>query len=721
MPFSPDTLASFDDICSRLAGESILARLGSDEGLVPAYSLTNELLTLVIEANDPTLVAPLEARLQAVQAVLGSRLDAGLPFDEAALGELRNLVAWLPEALLHNPKDPAVPHSEAEGASETENTLVEVEEVSDSIANRTSDLHNLAIVDRVLELNLEENRELLAEFHAEALDHLMQIEAALLTLDSVPDDRDALNSLFRSFHTIKGVSSFLHLTPIQTLTHEVESLLDLVRTDRLRLTPEMVTQILASRDAVQSMINQITVALEQGRLPSEAVRVSHLIEAVRRLAEGGTGAIEYAAGNGDGVPAGKSEEREPARADNSEAKGAVTPEAVRSVPSSTPVASSVRVNTEKLDSLMDVVGELVIVQSQLQESARGAAGVDCPPLMRNLAQLGRITKDLQHTAMALRMVPIKPMFQRIGRVVRDLSRECGKQVRFATSGEDTEIDRTVVEEIVDPLVHMVRNAVDHGLEPAEARVAAGKDAEGKISLGAAHEGSSLVIELRDDGRGLDLEKILAKARRQGLVAEDAKLAPEEITSLIFLPGFSTAEKVTSISGRGVGMDVVRRNIERLGGHVQIESVAGFGSTFRIRLPLTTAIIDGLLVRVGPDQFILPSTSVRMALRPERASLASVQGRREALDHRGKILPLHRLHQRFGIDEAVTDPTAGIVVIVECGDRTYALLVDELVNKQEVVVKNLGGFLQNLPGVAGGAILGDGNIALILDPASLCAA
>ncbi|WP_232766567.1 chemotaxis protein CheA [Geminisphaera colitermitum] len=384
---------------------------------------------------------------------------------------------------------------------------------------------------------------------------------------------------------------------------------------------------------------------------------------------------------------------------------------------------------------MDVVGELVIVQSQLQESARGAvggtaggaSGGDGSPLTRNLAQLGRITKELQRTAMALRMVPIKPMFQRIGRVVRDLSRECDKRVRFTTSGDETEIDRTVVEEIVDPLVHMVRNAVDHGLESAEARVAAGKDAVGKISLGAAHEGSTLVIELRDDGRGLDLEKILAKARKQGLVAGDARLAPEEITSLIFLPGFSTAEKVTSVSGRGVGMDVVRRNIERLGGHITIESAAGAGSTFRIRLPLTTAIIDGLLVRVGPDHFILPSTSVRMALRPVRASLASIQareGRREALDHRGKILPLHRLHRRFGIVDAVEDPTAGIVVIVENGDRAYALLVDELVNKQEVVVKNLGGFLQNLPGaagVAGGAILGDGNIALILDPASLYAA
>jgi two-component system, chemotaxis family, sensor kinase CheA len=369
---------------------------------------------------------------------------------------------------------------------------------------------------------------------------------------------------------------------------------------------------------------------------------------------------------------------------------------------------------------MDMVGELVIVQSQLQESARGLDS-ETSQLARNLTQLNRITKELQHNAMSLRMIPIKPTFQRMERLVRDLSREFGKKIAFNTAGEDTEIDRTVTEEIADPLVHMVRNALDHGLETPAERVANGKPEQGNVTLRAYHEGSSLVSELSDDGRGINPEKVLRKAQQQGLVAPDVKLSDNEIFQLIFLPGFSTAEKVTSVSGRGVGMDVVRRNIEKLRGSIHIDSKLGEGSTFRVRLPLTTAIIDGLLVRVGPDRFILPSTTVQMALRPVRSALTKVQGRGEVLDHRGRLLPLHRLHRRFAIGGAIEDPVEGIVVVMENGNRPYALLVDELLNKQEVVVKNLGSFLQQLPGVAGGAILGDGNIALILDPTSLCAA
>ncbi|MCU0793310.1 MAG: chemotaxis protein CheW, partial [Opitutaceae bacterium] len=525
-----------------------------------------------------------------------------------------------------------------------------------------------------------------------------------------------------SFHTIKGVSGFLHLGPMHRLTHEVESLLDLARTDRLRLTPAIVTCILLSRDAIQEMMGQITLALEQGKLPDKLIPVSELIASVRRLAAGDDSATPPAP-----APARASA---PAPADSSPNAPAPAPTpAAEPAPAASPTAggnrpiaslsSSVRVNTEKLDSLVDVVGELVIVQSQLQESARGADTGEASALTRNLAQLGRITKELQLTAMSLRMVPIKPTFQRMERLVRDLSREFGKPCAFETRGEETEIDRTVAEEIVDPLVHMVRNSLDHGLEPPEARRQSGKAEQGRLRLAAYHEGSNLVIELTDDGRGIDRAKVLAKARAQGLIPEGATLGPDEIHNLIFLPGFSTADKVTSVSGRGVGMDVVRRNIERLRGQIQIETELGRGTTFRIRLPLTTAIIDGLLVRVGEERFILPTITVQVALRPSREMLATIQGQGEVLDHRGKILPLHRLHRRFGIEGAVEDPTAAIVVIIELGRRVYALLVDELLNKQEVVIKNLGAYLQDRPGVAGGAILGDGTIALILDPASLC--
>jgi len=380
-------------------------------------------------------------------------------------------------------------------------------------------------------------------------------------------------------------------------------------------------------------------------------------------------------------------------------------------------SSTVRVNTDKLDSLMDVVGELVIVQSQLSESAR-VLGIENSPLQRNISQFGRLTKEMQHTAMSLRMIPIKPTFQKMERLARDLSRDFGKKVNFHVNGEDTELDRTVVEDIGDPLVHMVRNSLDHGLETTAERIAAGKSEHGNVTLKAYHEGGNIVIELSDDGRGINPDKILTKARKQGLVQPNAQLSKEEILNLIFLPGFSTAEKVTAVSGRGVGMDVVRRNIDKLRGKIEILSEIGQGSTFRIRLPLTMAIIDGLVVRVGEDRFILPSTSVQMALRPTKEAFSTVQGRGEVLDHRGKILPLHRLHRRFGIAGAIENPWEAIIVIVENNGRAHALLVDDMVSKQEVVIKPLGGFLQSLAGISGGAILGDGNIALILDPGSL---
>lgn len=705
MSLQASAFSLLDDLSSRFAGESVFARADSDEGLIPSYSLLTEMLGHV--ADEPALLAPLKA----LHARLDNLLNEARPFDKAAETHLRDVAGWLPGALnaSRNGEEPPALATQGESAP--------AEDTATHAATAVS-------ADEVLVLDMEENGELLGEFHAEAIDHLQQIEAALLVLDATPDDRDALNGLFRSFHTIKGVSGFLHLGPMHRLTHEVESLLDLARTDRLRLTPAIITEILNSRDAIVEMVGQITIALEKGKQPDKIVPVSHLIAAVRKLAAGDPAAsapapkpaaaaapveIVYSAPSADSPAVAESA---PAAAPQSQAAADSGPRPAAAV------SSSVRVNTDKLDSLVDVVGELVIVQSQLLESAKGLE-TGASTLPRNLAQLGRITKELQITAMSLRMVPIKPTFQRMERLVRDLSRDFGKQVAFETNGEDTEIDRTVAEEIVDPLVHMVRNSLDHGLETNAQRLAAGKPGQGRLQLSAYHEGSNLVIELADDGRGIDRARVLDKARRQGLVPEGVTPPPDEIVNLIFLPGFSTAEKVTAVSGRGVGMDVVKRNIERLRGQVQIETELGKGTTFRIRLPLTTAIIDGLLVRVGADRFILPTITVQVALRPSREMFSTIQGSGEVIDHRGRILPLHRLHQRFGIEGAVTNPTEGIVVIMAVGSRTYALLVDELLNKQEVVIKNLGAYLQNLPGVAGGAILGDGTIALILDPASLC--
>ncbi|MBI5381021.1 MAG: chemotaxis protein CheA [Opitutae bacterium] len=751
MPISSETFPQFEDTINRLAAESVLAQIGRDDGLIPAYSLLSELMEL--SAPEPLLHEPLKA----MRVQLESRLDHALPFDGPTLNQLRATIDWLPGALAAAKNQQSIPVLRAKGAPALAPAS---KSAAASIAVDTS-------VDTLLDLHLEENRELLGEFRAEAVDHLSQIEAALLVLDGQPDDKDALASIFRSFHTIKGVSGFLQLKPMHVLTHEVESLLDMARHDELRLNPTIITAILESRDAVQSMVQQITVALEMGQLPSEVIPVSHLIAQVKTLmvAPNGGEPVQTAVAVAPEAPAPETKTEAPAEtahvepkpaepapevsapvvpfepAKNAaspieEAKAAVAavaatigqpkaaaapaPGAVAKGGTGSGSASTVRVNTEKLDTLMDVVGELVIVQSQLVESARPVAE-DGSPLHRNVAQLGRITKELQHNAMSLRMVPVKPTFQKMERLARDLARDFSKKVTFVTAGDDTEVDRTVVEEIADPLIHMVRNSLDHGLEQPAERLANGKSENGTIELKAYHQGSNIIIELRDDGRGIDPQKILAKAQQKNLVAEGAQYTKEEIYDLIFLPGFSTAEKITAVSGRGVGMDVVKRNIEKLRGKVEVDSEVGRGSTFRIKLPLTMAIIDGLVVRVGADRFILPSTSVQMALRPTKESLTTVHGTGEVLDHRGRMLPLYRLHRRFQIPGAVETPWEGIVVIMESNGRVSALLVDEMVSKQEVVIKNLGAFLHGLAGVAGGAILGDGNIALILDPASLCSA
>ncbi len=731
MPISQDNLTAIDELCSRLAAESILISAGKDDGLIPIYSLLGEVLDLA--GDDAEFKAPAAQ----VRAVLDALLDHAQPFDGAAVDLVARRMDWLPMAVLTRRAEDTLPEWEGapDAATADEPAAPEVAVTPAAVPAAPGVDPS---VDMVLDLNMEENAELLVEFHAEAVDHLQQIEAALLVLDETPRDADALASIFRSFHSIKGVSGFLKLTPMHTLTHEVESLLDLARNGELELNSTIITEILRSRDAVQAMVQQITAALEQGIMPEQIIPVSHLIAAVKRVAvphAGGAPApaapvataaapMSFHEAAPTAAPAVESAAEPASVADSATpAKGGKS--ASKPAAAARPVAATatVRVNTEKLDNLMNVVGELVIVQSQLMESSREARGDestidDGGTLTRNLTQLGRITKELQHTAMSLRMVPVKPTFQKMERIARDLSRECGKKVSFHVSGEDTEIDRSVVEEIADPLVHMVRNAMDHGLEDPAGRLAAGKDEVGNVALNAYHQGSNMVIELSDDGRGLDANKILAKARKQGLVGENHGLDEADIYQLIFHPGFSTAEKVTAVSGRGVGMDVVKRNIEKLRGKIEIDSTLGKGSTFRIMLPLTMAIIDGLVVKVGDDRFILPSTSVQMALRPTRELLSRVQGTGEVLDHRGKILPIHRLHRRFGIPGAIEQPTEAILVIVESAGRTHALLVDEMVNKQEVVIKSLGSYLQNLRGVAGGAILGDGNIALILDPGAL---
>ncbi|WP_027783230.1 MULTISPECIES: chemotaxis protein CheA [Burkholderia] len=379
--------------------------------------------------------------------------------------------------------------------------------------------------------------------------------------------------------------------------------------------------------------------------------------------------------------------------------------------------SSIRVGVEKVDQLINLVGELVITQAMLAETATAFDPALHDRLFNGMAQLERNARDLQEAVMSIRMMPMDYVFSRFPRLVRDLAGKLGKQVELVTFGQATELDKSLIERIIDPLTHLVRNSLDHGIETVDRRVAAGKDAVGQLVLSAAHHGGNIVIEVSDDGAGLNRERILAKATKQGMQISE-NISDDEVWQLIFAPGFSTAETVTDVSGRGVGMDVVKRNIQSMGGHVEITSLAGRGTTTRIVLPLTLAILDGMSVKVGSEIFILPLNFVMESLQPSNDDIYTVGNGERVVRVRGEYLPLVALHEVFSVQEARTDPTQGIVTIMETEGRRFAMLIDELVGQQQVVVKNLETNYRKVHGISAATILGDGSVALIVDVAAL---
>ncbi|MHB8829318.1 MAG: chemotaxis protein CheA [Syntrophales bacterium] len=577
-----------------------------------------------------------------------------------------------------------------------------------------------------------EDESLLHDFIVEGLEYIDEIEVNILNLEKNPDDKDYINAIFRPFHSIKGVASFLNLEKIRELAHTLENLLDKARNGELAVTPPVIDIVLEGADALKVLIGHLKGRLDgnvsageeaDADVPSLIKKVKLVQEGVNEpergkrigeiLLEGGiiTGAdLQEGLRIKEGNPGGKIGEtliRE----------GKATPkqvsQALRKQAEQAGDMSSIRVDTRKLDDLIDMVGELVINQTMVQEDIKRLVSID-RNLGRDISQLFRITSGLQRISTSLRMVPIKQTFQRMSRLVRDLAKNSGKVVNIDLVGEDTEIDRNMVDEIYNPLVHMVRNSVDHGLENPEERMKAGKATEGLIRLSAYHRGGSVVIEISDDGRGLNKDKILDKALKNGLVPSADGLPEQDIYRLIFMPGLSTAEKVTDVSGRGVGMDVVKQAVEKLRGKIDIESMPGKGTKFMAAFPLTMAIIDGMIVRVGSQHYILPMTAVRQALRPRKDAYVSVVGSGEMISAMGQLFPLVRLHALFGIVPEHENPWDAIVLVLESGNRSKCLLVDAIIGKAEVVIKNLGGGIGKVRGVSGGAILGDGRIGLILD-------
>lgn len=532
-------------------------------------------------------------------------------------------------------------------------------------------------------------------FVNEALDHLGSIESSVLTLEQQPNEPQALNDVFRPFHTIKANAGALGLLDIEELAHAIEDLLGRARSGEHVIGTAEIEAILQSVDLLTAMVRDFEARRAGGGGADFSVRRANLRRAVAALVARGSA---------------------PDPPESPERGETLLPSDGPGGPEST-VRGTIKVETRKLDNLIDLMGELVILQSMIRESSSRPGDRD-DRLGRSLAQLHRISGELHRAAIALRLVPIHQTFDRMRRLVRDVSRKSGKAVELEIIGEETELDRKVVEEIADPLTHMLRNSIDHGIEDQETRRAAGKPAAARIVLRALHEGGSVVISVSDDGRGIDTSRLLERAVARGVVAPDAKLTESEICALIFTPGLSTASTVTEMSGRGVGMDVVRRNVEALRGRIEIRSRAGVGTTFTIRMPLTLATIDGLVVGVGDERFVLPTFSVRELLRCSEDDLHVVPGQGRLVQVRDALLPVVRLADLLGTACGSDVPSGAALVVIEDHGQRVALLVDRLLGKQDVVIKPLGAAFDNVTGVAGGAILADGRIGLIVDSAGL---
>ncbi len=604
--------------------------------------------------------------------------------------------------------------------------------------------------------------ELIGAFIEEGNDLIYKAEEALLKLETDPEDMDAVGMVFRAFHTIKGTSAFLELAIIADVGHHAESLLSRVRDREIRYSGGYADLSLRALDMLKELIGRVQDALGGGPL----LKPEGYNELMKILSDPEAAGISEAQQDspppriGDLLVAQGKVTREdveqaiasPRVGDIMVAQGTATRESVESAqkaPSDAPlgvkmvkeqnasvkdvgqalrtqkrmknaqavVDTSVRVSTSRLDRLIDMVGELVIAHSMVAQDEVVTEGQN-HDLIKKIGHTSKIVRELQDMSMSLRMVPLKGTFNKMTRLVRDVARKLGKQVNLVTEGEETEIDRNLVDIINDPLVHMIRNAVDHGIEMPGDRLEAGKPEAGEVKLSAYHSAGNVVVEIQDNGKGLDKDVILKKALDNGLVSEGAHLSDREIFNLIFEPGFSTAAEVTDVSGRGVGMDVVKKNIESLRGQVEINSVKGVGSTFKMSLPLTLAIIDGMVVQVGQETYVIPTVSIVKSIKPEDGAISTVYGKGEMISVQGKLIPLVSLAALYDLEVDDHLESNRLVVIVEDEHHRAGLVIHELLGRQQVVIKTLGETMRNIPGISGSAIMPNGRVGLILDVGSL---
>jgi two-component system chemotaxis sensor kinase CheA len=612
--------------------------------------------------------------------------------------------------------------------------------------------------------DLFDRSEFVSYFRDEAEELLQQIDADLLHLEdfvgSGRADSELINSLFRALHTIKGSSGMLQFSDVQNLAHRLENLCDLLRKERMPLSESCVDILFAGRDFLTDLIDAAVGGKETpSGLGDYIARVDSFVaiyEETNNVIEGTTNDVSFeeAAAEGeenvseDEIAAFEAEvwrQVEAARAAQSQAPAAAAVSQVETTPQAAPARKAaaartthqtIRVDIERLDMLLNLVGELVINRTRISDIAgtlersltdkSGAAAqlnghakalaALAKELADSSALLARTTNEIQESIMKVRMVPIGQVFDRFPRMVRDVAKARGKEVQLAISGAETDLDKTIVDEVGEPLMHLLRNCVDHGIETPEERERRGKPRHGTISLNAYHEGNQIIIEVTDDGNGIDLERVRARGVKQGLIGSDDRLSDREIIELIFTPGFSTAEVISDVSGRGVGMDVVKKNISRLKGVFDVNTVPGAGTTFTIKLPLTLAIIQALLVRVADELYAIPLDSVIESQRVEMQDVRTVHGS-EVITLRGQVVPLVRVSDFFELG-GERDPEKVMIVIVGLQGRQVGLVVDSFQGEQEIVIKPLSDVVGRIPGISGATILGNGSISLIIDVHSL---
>lgn len=577
----------------------------------------------------------------------------------------------------------------------------------------------------------EEDVQILCDFIVEAMDSIDSLEYTLVSFEAKPSDPDCINSIFRIFHTIKGVSGFLNLKKINSLSHTTENLLDDIRQGSVRVNRNTLDVIFEAVDTLKKLILETKDNIEKG-FPWDESRM-HTKDLERRIE-----AARHAEDEISDMPIGEIlvlkgivrkedlEESLEIQKKNPEKKlgeilvennkadqDSINTVALNQHKDRSRSVTQVKIDTIKLDSLVDLAGELVIAQSMLKQYSQKLMDSD-PRFYQFVSQLSSSVSGIQEIAMTMRMVPVRSTFQKMVRVIRDLSKSSGKEIVLRMTGEDTEIDRNMVDALYEPMVHMIRNSADHGLESPDERLKAGKTSYGTVFLRAFHKGGNIVIEIEDDGRGLDRKRIIEKAVSKGLIESSETMTEEQIFGLIFEPGFSTASAVTDISGRGVGMDVVRLSIEKMKGHISINSIQGKGCTFTIRLPLTLGIIEGMIIRSGSEKYIIPTLSILESFRPEKKDYKTSFERGEMLFVRGSLMPLVRLGKVFGSIPDIENPWEGIVIVIEDRKRKIGVLVDDVLGKDEFVIKSLGDAFRGIKGIAGGSIMADGRVSLIID-------